>query len=85
MKKIIFLPAMVIAISFSCNQQAKETPKNSDLLLDNLKGNVEQTVATDYKVDSSGAIGEQDAPVWTGAGVCGGGKDHLGLRSLRVK
>ena len=60
MKKIIFLSA-IIAFSFSCNEKKQELPKNSDLLTDNLKGKVEQTVTTDYKVDSTGKIGDQDS------------------------
>lgn len=60
MKKIIFLSAISV-IAFSCNQKKQELPKNSDVLADNLKGSVEQTVTTDYKVDSTGKIGEQDS------------------------
>ncbi|HUZ57289.1 MAG TPA: hypothetical protein VMU83_00735 [Hanamia sp.] len=60
MKKIIFL-AVTGIIAFSCNQKKQEYPKNADVLADNLKGNVEQTVTTDYKVDSTGKIGEQDS------------------------
>jgi len=61
MKQIILLSAIIIA-AFSCNQkQTKEYAKNADVLADNLKGNVKQTVTTDYKVDSSGKIGEQDS------------------------
>jgi hypothetical protein len=61
MKKIIFLSAIAIAALASCNEQGKEAPKNTDLAIDNLKGNVEQTIATDYKVDSAGTVGEQDS------------------------
>ena len=60
MKKVIFL-FVVILISFSCNQNKKELPKNADTLADNLNGPVKETVATDYKVDSSGNIGQQDS------------------------
>ena len=61
MKRIILLSAIILA-AFSCNQKhAKEYAKNADVLADNLKGNVQQTVATDYKADSSGKIGEQDS------------------------
>jgi hypothetical protein len=60
MKKIIFFLS-VIAISFSCNEKKQETPKNSDLNADNLKGKVEQTTTTDYQVDSTGKMGAQDS------------------------
>jgi hypothetical protein len=60
MKKIFLLSA-VIAISFSCNEKKQEASKNTDTLADNLKGNVRQVVGTDYKVDSTGKIGEQDS------------------------
>lgn len=60
MKKIIFLSAIVV-IAFSCNQKKQEYAKNADVLADNLKGNVQQTIATDYKTDSSGKMGEQDS------------------------
>lgn len=60
MKKIIFLSA-IIAISFSCNEKKKELPQNADVLADNLKGNVQQWTTTDYKVDSTGKIGEEDS------------------------
>ena len=60
MKKIIFLSAVFI-IAFSCNQKKQEYAKNADVNADNLKGDVQQTVATDYKADSSGKIGEHDS------------------------
>lgn len=60
MKKIIFLPAL-IAILYSCNEKKKSFAQNADVLVDNLNGNVQQTLSTDYKVDSSGKIGEQDS------------------------
>ena len=61
MKKVIFLSAIIV-VAFSCNQKkAQEYAKNADVLADNLKGNVQQTVATDYKIDSSGKMGEQDS------------------------
>ena len=60
MKKISIL-AMAVMVAFSCNQKKQELPKNADVLADNLKGHVEQTTATDYKVDSTGKTGEQDS------------------------
>jgi len=61
MKQIILLSAITIA-AFSCNQKhTKDYAKNADVLADNLKGNVKQTVTTDYKADSSGKMGEQDS------------------------
>lgn len=60
MKKISFL-SMAIVIAFSCNQKKQETPKNADVLADNLNGKVEQTTETDYKSDSTGKVGEQDS------------------------
>jgi hypothetical protein len=60
MKKIIFLSA-VITVSFSCNQKTQEYAKNTDIRVDNLNGNVQQTVSTDYKIDSSGKMGDQDS------------------------
>jgi hypothetical protein len=61
MKQIILLSAITIA-AFSCNQKhTRDYAKNADVLADNLKGNVKQTVTTDYKADSSGKMGEQDS------------------------
>jgi hypothetical protein len=60
MKRSLFLSAIIL-ISFSCNQKAKEYPKNADLRADNLNGPVKQTISTDYKVDSSGKVGDQDS------------------------
>lgn len=60
MKKIIFLTA-VIALIFSCNEKKKELAQNADIRADNLNGLVQEVVSTDYKVDSSGKIGEQDS------------------------
>lgn len=60
MKKIIFLSA-VLAVSFSCNQKGQEYAKNADVRADNLNGNVQQVISTDYKVDSSGKMGDQDS------------------------
>ena len=60
MKKIIFLFA-ISAILFSCNEKKKSFAQNADVLADNLNGNVQQTISTDYKVDSTGKIGEQDS------------------------
>ncbi len=60
MKKIIFLWATIV-VAFSCNQEKQEYSKNADVLADNLKGNVRQIVATDYKGDSSGKMREQDS------------------------
>ncbi|MEO7835270.1 MAG: hypothetical protein ABIR50_08115 [Ginsengibacter sp.] len=59
MKKILFLA--IVVISFSCSQKKQEAPKNSDLNADNLKGPVEQTTSTDFKVDSSGKMSDQDS------------------------
>ncbi len=60
MKKFIFLSGIIL-ISFSCNQKKQEYAKNADVRADNLNGNVQQTVSTDYKVDTSGNAGEQDS------------------------
>lgn len=60
MKKIIFLSAIIL-VAYSCNQKSQEYPKNADVLADNLNGHVQQTVTTDYTVDSSGNIGNQDS------------------------
>lgn len=60
MKKFSIL-SIAIVIAFSCNQKKQEVAKNADILGDNLKGKVEQTTETDYKVDSSGKMGEQDS------------------------
>jgi hypothetical protein len=59
MKKILFF-LTIIAVSFSCNEK-KQKLSNTDLSGDNLKGKVEQVTSTDYKVDSSGKVGEQDS------------------------
>jgi hypothetical protein len=60
MKRIILILAG-IAFIFSCNEKKNQLNKNADVLADNLNGHVQQIVATDYKVDSSGNIGEQDS------------------------
>ena len=61
MKKAILFAA-IIATSLSCNEKKQEAAAmNSDWLADNLKGKIEQTIATDYKADSVGNIGEQDS------------------------
>ena len=53
---------MATVIVFSCNQSKKqEGLKNADVLADNLKGKVEQTIDTNYKTDSKGKVGEQDS------------------------
>jgi len=60
MKKILFF-FLAILIVISCNEKKQEVSKNADVLADNLKGKVEKTTETDYKVDSSGKIGDQDS------------------------
>lgn len=60
MKRIILILAG-IAFIFSCNEKKNQLNKNADVLADNLNGHVQQVVATDYKVDSSGNIGAQDS------------------------
>lgn len=60
MKKIIFFLAFITVLC-SCNEKKKSLAQNSDLLVDNLNGNVQQTLSKDYQVDSSGKIGEQDS------------------------
>jgi hypothetical protein len=60
MKKNAILLAGSIIV-FSCNQVNKEIPKNADMLADNLKGHVEQTIDSTFKTDSTGKIGEQDS------------------------
>lgn len=58
MKKFSFV-FITILIALSCNEKKEEALKNIDTIADNLKGKVEQTIDTDYKVDSSGKMGEQ--------------------------
>ena len=60
MKKNAILLAGSIIV-FSCNQSNKEIPKNADMLADNLKGHVEQTIDSTFKTDSNDKIGEQDS------------------------
>ena len=60
MKKFSFV-FIIALIALSCNEKKEEALKNIDTLADNLKGKVEQTIDTDYKVDSSGKMGEQDS------------------------
>ncbi|MGN6533744.1 MAG: hypothetical protein ACTHK0_18535 [Ginsengibacter sp.] len=60
MKKSIFLLA-ALAFIFSCNEKKKELAQNADVRIDNFNGHVQQSVSTDYKVDSSGKTGEQDS------------------------
>ena len=52
---------IVSVLIFSCNESKKEIPKNADMLADNLKGKVEQTIDSTFKTDSTGKMGEQDS------------------------
>ena len=60
MKKVLFF-FLAILFVISCNEKKQEVPKNADVLVDNLKGKVDETTETDYKTDSTGKIGEQDS------------------------
>ena len=60
MKKIVFLLTASL-IAFSCADSKKGAPKNTDLLVDNLSGKVEQTSEITYTTDSTGKTLEQDS------------------------
>lgn len=57
-KNLIF--CITVLIFASC-QEKKSSPKNTDLIQNNLKGPVQQTTETPYKVDSTGNMGEMDS------------------------
>ncbi len=59
MKSNLILCMAIILIA-SC-QEKPSSPKNTDLIQSNLKGPVEQTTETPYKVDSTGNIGAMDS------------------------
>lgn len=52
---------MASLIGFSCSESKQETPKNTDLLADNLSGKVEQITDSTYKTDGTGKPGELDS------------------------
>ncbi len=45
----------------SCKNNNQQQAKNTDLIQQNLKGQVKETIDTPYKVDSSGNMGAQDS------------------------
>lgn len=55
---LILLTIIMLA---SCKSNNEQQPKNTDLIQQNLKSLVKQTIDTPYKVDSSGNIGAQDS------------------------
>ena len=61
MKKIFLVLATgLFALACNNNKQTAETPKNADLMQQNLKGKIQHIEAAPYKVDSTGKIGELD-------------------------
>src|SRR3954468_10710050 len=59
--KTIF-PFLIIIALLSCkNNNQQQQAKNTDLIQQNLKGQVKQTIDTPFKVDSSGKTGAQDS------------------------
>ena len=60
MKKIIFL-LVGFAFLFSCNEKKKGLAENTDVLADNLSGHVQETISTNYKVDTTGKAGDEDS------------------------
>ena len=62
MKKIAWIPGTgLFLISCNNNKQETEGPKNTDLIAQNLKGKVQLTEESSFKVDSTGKIGEMDS------------------------
>jgi hypothetical protein len=67
MKKLLILSAGVMLLACNSNKPAETTEaaekkvKYSDLVVENLKGNVESMTETAYKVDSTGKVGEMDS------------------------
>lgn len=61
MKKI--LPVLASGLfALACNDEMRtESPKNTDLIHQNLKGKVQQFEEVPYKVDSMGKMGEMDS------------------------
>jgi hypothetical protein len=67
MKKFLILSAGIIL--FACNsnkpaettEEAEKKVKYSDLVTENLKGNVESLTESSYKVDSTGKVGDMDS------------------------
>lgn len=55
----LLLSALIVLAS--CNNNTQQPPKNTDLVQQNLKGLVKETIDIPYKVDSSGNIGAQDS------------------------
>lgn len=58
-KNLIFI--ISILLFASCEQKKSSSKSNTDLVQQNLKGSVQQTTETTYKVDSSGNMGEMDS------------------------
>lgn len=63
MKKILIIMAglFVLACNNSKDKEAEKKVSFSDLVADNLKGNISSIEETPYKTDSSGKIGEMDS------------------------
>ena len=60
MKKISIV-FMAVLFAFSCNEKKDAVTTTSDRVMDNLKGDVHQTIETPYKTDSTGKVGEMDS------------------------
>lgn len=63
MKKLLIITAglFVLACNNSKDKEADKKVSFSDLVADNLKGNISSIEETPYKTDSSGKIGEMDS------------------------
>ena len=61
MNRIFWL--LIVGLLFvACNNnKGTDSPKNTDLIIQNLKGMVQRTEETSYKVDSTGKIGAMDS------------------------
>lgn len=61
MKKIFLILAGFFAVTCNDNDQTDATPKNSDLIQQNLKGKIQHLEEEPYKVDSIGKVRELDS------------------------
>ncbi|HKP32006.1 MAG TPA: hypothetical protein VJT83_04745, partial [Chitinophagaceae bacterium] len=61
-KLLLLLPAVFFIVS--CEVK-KESPKDTELLQQNLKGKVQTLEETTFPVDSTGVVGAQDSLVTT--------------------
>ena len=61
MNKIFWLLSVGLSLVACNDNKSTDSPKNTDLIIQNLKGMVQRTEETSYKVDSTGKIGAMDS------------------------